>query len=239
MAAGPPPSFSMTVRLSDISFDGGALTATAYLRAPGGNYGKVFRGIYKGTRVAVKILASKAGVEADAADAAFMRECANIVAVRFAVERARTRGVGEPLAEHCNLPNEAARCSAMHDLRGHKHVVLIYGVGTETDLDDVAPGLPRGRAHLIVMEELTGDTLEVLHLDTGTLPRVATEMACGLALLAAAHVVHADLKVREKRVSERECESATLSACATAEQRHASLPGRRDCADGFRCRSYC
>lgn len=195
MASQAPP-FSMAVRLSDVTLDCGALTSAIYADAPGGCFGKVFRGLYRGIRVAVKILAARPEVTAERADSMFKKEGANMLAIYGAVDRARVleRICALP-TEPCGLPDEVRRCSEPHDLRGHRNVVLVYGVGTEPDLASVASGLPAGPAHLILMEELTGGTLETPPGDIASLLRISAELASSLAMLAAAHVVHADLKV--------------------------------------------
>lgn len=194
--SGQAPAFSMLLRLSDITLDCGEITRELYRDAPGGNFGKVFFGWYRGMRVAVKFLASKPDVAATEADVAFKREGANMVAIRSAVERARVRAsLGAPLTEPCDLRDETRRCSEPHGLRGHRHVVVVYGIGTEPELSTIAHGLPPGPAHLIVMEELSGGTLEVPPAEVDALLKVAAELASSLAFLSAAHVVHADLKV--------------------------------------------
>lgn len=155
------PPFTMDFRLAHLTLDCGTISLLDYNSAPGGHFGKVFFGWYRGMRVAVKILASEPGRRADIADAAFRKEAANLLAVRSTIDRARVRdGVGVTLFEPCNLRDPARRCVELHSLRGFKNAILVYGVGTEPDLADVAPGLPSGPAHLIVMEELTGGTLE-------------------------------------------------------------------------------
>lgn len=195
------PPFSMVIRLSDITLDCGALTLAAFRGAPGGEFGKVLFGQYRGIRVAVKIMLSP---QVDVA--AFMKEVGNMVAVRSAVGRMRVlERFGAPLSEPCDLPDVTRRCTTAHDLRGHKHVVFVYGVGTEPDLAAVAPELPTGPAYLIVMEELTGGTLaSAPPTGIAALLRVSAELADGLVFLVAAHVVHADLKV-SFRCSERDC----------------------------------
>lgn len=188
----------MVIRLSDIALDCGALTRAIYDTAPGGYWGKFVFGYYRGVRVAVKILAPKSDVPAQDADVAFKTEAAIMLAARCEVDRARVRlSLGAQLSEPCDLPDASLRCSEPHDIRGHKHVVLVYGVGTEPDLSALSRDLPPGPAHLIVMEELTGGTLEAWASSPRAIDevqKVAAELASGLAFLAAAHVVHADLK---------------------------------------------
>lgn len=189
--------FCTTCRLGDVVLDAGALTPEAFAGAPGGHFGKVFRGSWGGTRVAVKVLASNPGVDAGGAAEAFRAETANMVEVRKLILRARLLDrAGLPLSEACG------KCNTAHDLRGYRHLVFVFGVGTEPDLAAVAPGLPHGPAHLIIMEELTGGTVQQFCTAStpppplGALLRTAEEMASGLVALAAAHVVHGDLKVR-------------------------------------------
>lgn len=189
----------MDFRLNQLSLDCGTITRAIYDGAPGGAYGKVFFGSWRRLRIAVKILASSRDIGADIADAAFRREAQNMLAVRSTIDRARVRqSLGATFSEKCELPDEARRCTQPHGLSGHANAVTVYGVGSEPNLAAVAPGLPAGPAHLIVMEELTGGTLEsppAVPLPISELERIAAGLAGGLTLLAAAHVVHADLKV--------------------------------------------
>lgn len=124
-----------------------------------------------------------------------------MLAVRSTIDRARVlQRVGVPLSEPCDLPDAARRCTRPHGLRGWANAVAVYGFGSEPDLSAIAPGLPPGPAQLIVMEELTGGTLEVppaVPRSINELTTISAGLAGGLALLAAAHVVHADLKVRQ------------------------------------------
>lgn len=202
--AGQPPPFCMGFRLAEVELDCGTITRGIFDRAPGGAFGKVFFGRYRRLRVAVKILATRPpspGVEqADAtavANAAFWSEVQNLIAVRSTIDRARAlHRIGAALTEPCAFQVEDRRCLQQHSLGGHENAVVIYGVGTEPDLAAAAPGLPPGPAHLIVMEELTGGTLEEAPpADINERLRVAAGLARGLTLLAAAHIVHADLKV--------------------------------------------
>lgn len=202
--AGQAPPFNMGFRLDQLTLDCGAITRAIYDVAPGGAFGKVFFGNWRGLRIALKILASSPSVPAEDADAAFRKEAENMLAVRSTIDRARVRqSVGAALSEPCDLTDAARRCTQLHGLGGHANAVVVYGVGTEPNLAAVAPGLPRGPAHLIVMEELTGGTLEAAPAAPRTiaeLERIAAGLAGGLTLLAAAHVVHADLKVRSTMV---------------------------------------
>lgn len=183
------------IRLRDIALDCGELTRDAFLSAPGGCFGKVLRGTWRGKRVAVKILASSTD-----ADNAFIVEVATLGVVRSLIDRARLlESLGQPLNEPCAHPDPAQRCSKPHDLSGYQHLAYVYGVGTEPDLAFV--GRP-GPAHLIVMEELTGGTLQqMIDAPPGVQPpldallRSSADLASALAALAAAHVVHADIKV--------------------------------------------
>lgn len=198
MATEVPP-FATDLRLCNITLDCGAITLVNYNRAPGGNFGKVLCGSYRNIRVAVKILALKQGLDEAAADAAFRKETANLLAIRSAIDRARTlRCVGAPLTEPCDFSDPTRRCNEPHSLVGFKHAAFVFGVGTEPDLSAITPGLPVGPAHLIVMEELTGGTLESsleVPKSIRELVEIANGLASGLSLLAAAHVVHADVKV--------------------------------------------
>ena len=120
-----------------------------------------------------------------------------MIAVRSTIDRARVlHRVGAALTEPCDLADVARRCTQLHSLGGWVNAAVVFGVGSEPDLAAAAAGLPRGPAHLIVMEELTGGTLESSPADLNERVRVAAGLAGGLSLLAAAHVVHADLKVR-------------------------------------------
>ena len=203
MAAADLPPFCMTVAISDVDFEHigegatsrGPLTFELWTTAPHGAFGWVFLGWWRRMRAAIKIIPSKAGVSADHAHEDFMREAENMLAVRGVIDRARllTR-VGLPLSEPCGLADGDRRCREPHDLRGWKHLACIYGVGTVPDLGAVARGLPPGPAHLVVMEPLTGGSLKTPPRPEAVILRAPTELSAGLAALAAAHVVHADLK---------------------------------------------
>lgn len=205
------PAFNHKFRLGDIELDCGSLTAAVLADAdtPGGHFGKVLCGTWRvgitSVRVAVKILASRHGVDAVAADDAFKVERQNLIAVRSLIDRARRlSSLGLPLSEPCST------CRMPHDLTGYKHLVYVYGVGTEPDL--TFAGHP-GPAHLIVMEELTGGTLQKTLCSPGaplvpldTLLRTSTQLAHAQVALVAAHLVHADVKVSQSaRSSLYEC----------------------------------
>ena len=249
--AGEAPPFYMGFRLNQIELDCGEISRDYYDRAPGGAFGKVLFGRWRGLRVAVKILASRQGVRASDAENAFRREVENLIAVRGAIDRARVlRRVGAPLTEPCNLLDPARRCTRPHSLAGFLNAVIVYGVGTERDLSALASGLPAGPAHLIVMEELTGGTLDFTHAvqpSIDTLEKLAAGTASGLALLAAAHVVHADLKVRLMGGKggggfPEDCLlSESVSYChdscfvnTSGGEHHAPSTRRRGCADRLR-----
>ena len=194
----PPEHVCMTIAIEDVMFEldsctRGPLTQQAYSTAPGGSFGKVLLGWWRDMRVAVKILASN-GDPAHVAHKAFMSEVENMVAVRTVIERARTlERIGAPLVEPCDLV-PARRCREDHDLRGWRNVACVYGVGTVPDLGVIAPGLPTGPAHLVIMEPLTGGSLVSLPRTLETVARAPADISAGLAALAAAHVVHADIK---------------------------------------------
>lgn len=194
------PPFLMTFQLTHITFDCGPLTPDAFSKAPGGNFGKVLRGAWRGIRVAVKIIPSQPLIATAEAEVAFRSEAENLLAVRSLIDRARLlETLGHTLTERCGLLDSSRRCSTPHSLLGYRHLVLVYGVGTEPDL---APLGHPGPAHLIVMEELTGGTLQGEVAPPGAplpplidLLQTSVQLASGLATLAAAHVVHADVKV--------------------------------------------
>ena len=189
------PPFSMKIQLADIALDCGALTLEAYLAAPGGASGRVLFGTWKGRRIAVKIIAARPGVPAAKSHEAFMGEAENMLAVRELMSRARTlERVGASLLEECRLPVAGRRCRESHDLRGYRHLIYIYGVGTVPDLSAIAPVLPPGPAHLVVMEPLTGGSLKEPPHSPHVAQRAPAELSAGLAALAAAHIVHADVK---------------------------------------------
>ena len=202
MAAASRTPFSMGIPITDIEFElcdrgtlRGRLTLEAYNRAPGGNFGKVLFGWYRGARIAFKILPSKPGVPADEAHEVFIAEAENMLAVRGVIDRAQVLlRVGAPLSEPCDLPVAGRRCRELHDLRGWRHLVYVHGVGSVPDLAAIVPGLPPGPAHFVVMEPLTGGSLKTPPRPADVVARAPAELSSGLAALAAAHVVHADLK---------------------------------------------
>jgi hypothetical protein len=230
------PAFYMGFRLAEIDLDCGTITRAFYDRAPGGAFGKVFFGRWRGLDVAVKILASKSDVAPDDAASAFRVEVQNMLKVRSTIERARVlKRVGAELSEPCDLPDVARRCSQLHGLGGWANAAVVFGVGTEPDLAAAATGLPPGPAHLIVMERLTGGTLEAPPAHVDERVRVAAGLAGGLSLLAAAHVVHADLKVWQEETMWLHTLSSRLSFTVSAgRQRHASYAWRRRRSDRLR-----
>jgi len=200
-------AFSMNVPISDVLFEVGGVwgpisrvTRPVFEGMPSGNFGHVFPALYLEDPVAFKLLPSKPGVSADEAHEAFMAEAENMLAARGMIDRARVlQRVGAPLSEPCELRDTSRRCREPHDLRGWRHIVYVHGVGTIPDLAAVAPGLPSGPAHFVIMEPLTGGSLEMLPRDLLPRPpdvvaRAPAELSSGLAALAAAHVVHADVK---------------------------------------------
>ena len=195
-------SFSMNVPIADVQFDvGGVLvplsrvTRPFFESVPRGNFGHVFSARYLGDPAACKLLPSKPGVPADEAHEAFMAEAENMLAVRGMIDRARVlQRVGAPLSEPCELRDAGRRCREPHDLRGWRHLVYVHGVGTIPDLAALAPGLPPGPAHFVIMEPLTGGSLKTPPRPADIVARAPSELSSGLAALAAAHVVHADLK---------------------------------------------
>jgi serine/threonine protein kinase len=86
------------------------------------------------------------------------------------------------------------RCREPHDLRGWRHLVYVYGVGTIPHLGALVPGLPPGPAHFVIMELLTGGSLKMPPRPADVVTRAPLELSSGLVALAAAHVVHVDLK---------------------------------------------
>lgn len=139
--------------------------------------------------MAVKFLLPRAHTSpADARDAFFV-EAANMLAVRNLIFRAcALHARGAPLYEAC----DSRLCRDPHDLRGYRHLVLVHGVGIAYDLAEL--GLRSGPVCFIVMERLAGGTLAAqspLTLVEAT--RTSAEVARGLAALAAAHIVHADV----------------------------------------------
>ena len=193
--------FSMTVPITEIDFElddrgtRGKLTREAFDRANRGSFGCVLFAWYHGRRVACKVLPSVPGIPADEAQKAFMAEAENMLAVRGMIDRARVLvRVGEPLFEPCNLLDESRRCRESHDLRGWRHVVYVYGIGAIPDLEALVPGLPSGPAHFVIMEPLTGGSLKETPRPADVVARAPLELSSGLAALAAAHVIHADIK---------------------------------------------
>ena len=190
----------MLVEIGDIEFEHdrgtrGPLTFDLWETASHGAFGWVLLGWWLRNRVAVKIIPTKSGVPAAEAHTAFMAEAQNMLAVRGVVDRARVlQRVGAPLVEPCTLPDVSRRCLGDHDLRGWSHLVTVLGIGIVPDLGEVATGLPRGPAHLVIMEPLTGGSLKAPPRPEAVIARAPSEIAAGLAALAAAHVVHADLK---------------------------------------------
>ena len=201
MAAVRRSAFSMGIPITEIEFElddrgtRGKLTLEAYTRASGGNFGKVLYGWYRDDRIAFKAIASNPKVSAKEAHEAFNVEAENMLAVRGVIDRARVlERVGAPLFEPCELHDEGRRCREPHDLRGWRHLVHVYGVGSVPEFAELAPGLPPGPAHFVVMEPLTGGSLDVLPRPADVVARAPLELSSGLAALAAAHVVHADVK---------------------------------------------
>ena len=193
--------FAARTRVTDIVFEldsgetRGALTLEAFLTAPRGASGCVLFGWWRDTRVAVKILPTKHDVPVDVAEEEFAVEVENMVAVRALVDRARTlERAGAPLVELCCLRDVGRRCREPHDLRGWRHLVYVYGVGSVSKFEDIALGLPPGPAHFVVMELLTGGSLKTPPRPADVVARAPLELSSGLAALAAAHVVHADVK---------------------------------------------
>ena len=201
MADDSPP-FAARILIHEVAFEldasgtvRGALTRKAFETAPSGASGSVLFGLWRDFRVAVKILPTLRGVAPDLAELDFAAEVDNMVAVRALVDRARTlERAGAPLTEQCYLRIVGRRCREPHDLRGWRHLVYVYGVGTIPDLAALAPGLPPGPAHFVVMEPLTGGSLKTPPRPADVVARAPLELSSGLAALAAAHVVHADLK---------------------------------------------
>ena len=191
----------MNVPISEIEFElddsgsRGPLTREAFERAARGKFGHVLFARYLGDSVACKILPSKPDTPTAEAHAAFMAEAENMLAVRGMIDRASVLlRVGAPLSEPCYLRDAGRRCREPHDLRGWRHLVYVYGVGTVPDLAALAPGLPPGPAHFVVMELLTGGSLKMPPRPADVVTRAPAELSSGLAALAAAHVVHADIK---------------------------------------------
>ena len=201
MADDAPP-FAARIRVHEIAFvldvSGtvrGPLTREAFRAAPRGASGSVLIGWWRDFRVAVKIIPTKDDVPVDVAELDFAAEVENMVAVRALVDRARAiERAGAPLSEQCNLRDTTRRCRELHDLRGWRHLVYIYGVGTILDLEAFVPGLPPGPAYFVVMEPLMGGSLKTPPRPADVVARTPLELSSGLAALAAAHVVHADIK---------------------------------------------
>jgi len=198
-AAGRP--FSMNVPVTEIEFEiddsgrRGPLTLAVFQRAAHGSFGHVLFAWYLSQRVAFKVLPSKPGVLPEEAHEAFMAEAENMLAVRGVIDRVRVlMRLDAPLSEPCDLHDVGRRCREPHDLRGWRHLVYVHGVGTIPRLEDLDPGLPPGPAHFVVMEPLTGGSLKTPPRPADVVARAPAELSSGLAALAAAHVVHADLK---------------------------------------------
>ena len=193
MAEALPKIFHIGVRLRDITLDAGGLTAAIYYSksTPGGAFGRVFRGTWRGLRVAVKVISSATPRDI------FDKEASNLCEVKRLIDKARIHARnGLSMTEPCHFHDRRRPCPS-HDLRGYNHLVYVYGIGSEPDLAAISPGLPREQAYLIVMEELSGGTLEEMAALQPLRPPQALrilEVASGLAALAAAHVVHADIK---------------------------------------------
>ena len=193
-----PPAFNFGIRLRDLALDAGPLSPAVLAGAAAGAFGKVLRGSWDGRRVALKIILAPSPELVEETREAFDLESKNMIAARALIDKACTLAIaGARLSSSCGL--RSRRCAAPHDLRGYKHLVMVYGVGTEPDLSRIDPGLPSLPAHLILMEELTGGTLEEAYMAHGQLNpadalQVAKEAIGGLAALAAAHIVHADIK---------------------------------------------
>ena len=184
--------FSTNLNLGDVSFEGPLTRATFAGAATPGNFGWVLRGTLRGMPVAVKFLVPRMGVSPAEALAAFFSEAANMLAVRNLILYGRSLDeLGEPLFEACGIADESRRCRERHDLRGYCHLVFVHGVGEAHDLD---LGLPASPVFFIVMEHLSGGTLaDRSPLTLAEALRFTTDVALGLAALAAAHIVHADL----------------------------------------------
>ena len=193
--------FSTNVSISEIEFElddhgtRGPLTREALEKAARGNFGYVLFARYLGAPIAFKLIPSKTDVPVEEAHAVFMAEAENMLAVRGVIDRARMlERIGAPLSEPCELHDAGRRCHEPHDLRGWRHLVCVYGVGTVPDLAALAPGLPPGPAHFVIMEPLTGGSLKTPPRPVEVVARAPYELASGLTALAAAHVVHADVK---------------------------------------------
>ena len=193
--------FYLGISISDVVFElddrgtRGPLTYAAYSRAPRGNFGRVLFGWYRDDRVAVKILAARPDVPVDTANAQFLAEAENMLAVRIVIDLARSlERIGAPLSEPCEIRDASRRCLEPHDLRGWRHLVYVYGVGTVPKLEDLGSEFPPGPAHFVVMEPLAGGSLDTMPRPANVIARAPLELSSGLAALAAAHVVHADLK---------------------------------------------
>ena len=192
---------TLNVPITDVEFEldargtRGPLTLEAFQHATSGASGRVLFAWYRAGRVAVKIVASRDGVSPEEAQATFLEEAQNMLAVRAVIDRARVLvRVGAALSEPCDLPDVGRRCREPHDLRGWRHLVYVHGVGTIPDLAALAPGLPRGPAHFVIMEPLTGGSLKAVPRPAAVVARAPLELSSGLAALAAAHVVHGDIK---------------------------------------------
>ena len=184
----------MTAIEFELDGDGkrGPLTREIFFRARG-RFRKIFSGWYRGGRVSVKILVSEPGIPAPQAHETFMAEVAALRAVRGIIDRAgKLLRIGAPLVEPCGVPNQDW-CEP-HDLRGWRHLVYVHGVGMVPDFADIASGLPSGPAHFVVMERLTGGSLSTMPRPISAVERAPAELSCALAALAAAHVVHGDIK---------------------------------------------
>lgn len=185
--------FSMAMSLDQITFDCGPLSCASFAAADRGHFGFVLCGTLRGSPVAVKFLLPRVGVSPVDARDAFFAEAANMLEARNLILRARAlHERGAPLLEDCDLADESRRCRQRHDLRGYRHLVLVHGVGIAHGLAEL--GLPSGPVFFIVMEQLSGGTLaSQFPLSLAEATRTSVEVAGGLAALAAAHIVHADL----------------------------------------------
>lgn len=111
------------------------------------------------------------------------------------IHRARLLEADEKeLLESCQLP-EHRRCEGLHNLRGYRHLLIPY-CGLIDDLRQVSSDLPPGLAYFVVTEQLVESGLELPQpLDRLVVQEIAVQISFALAALAAAHIVHGDIKL--------------------------------------------
>jgi serine/threonine protein kinase len=179
--------FSLSLRPEDFVIEGGLTFSEAFMRAPGGHYGKVFFARWEsggappgGLRVALKVQIGESpdGYGGVVSLQEFMAETQVLLNVRQAM-------------------GERAPCS---------NLCLAYGTGVIENAAALLPTLPAcyglperptppgTQLFLIAMEPLTGGTLRTAKLTAGDIVRCAIDLCSAMDALHGLGYAHADCK---------------------------------------------